>query len=102
MSLKICKQIYKPVKNRNVFLQEKLDGSVSLADFNYPAGKYNVSILDKDGDVISSNNKIVKNGNIIELFRRFEGSAKMTVAQCYKIPNLTQAQCYMISNLSLT
>ena len=86
MSLKTCKQTYKPVKNRNVFLQEKLDGSVSLADFNYPAGKYNVSILDKDGDVISSNNKIVKNGNIIELFRRFEGSAKMTVAQCYKIP----------------
>jgi|688.fasta_scaffold22618_10 hypothetical protein len=86
MSLKTCKKIYKPVKNRNVFLQEKLDGSVSLADFNYPAGKYNVSILDKDGDVISSNNKIVKNGNIIELFRRFEGSDKMTVAQCYKIP----------------
>ena len=49
---------YTKIKNSNVFLKEKTDGSVSLADFNYPDGKYNVSILDKDGDVISSNNKI--------------------------------------------
>lgn len=77
---------YKKIKNSNVFLKEKTDGSVSLADFNYPDGKYNVSILDKDGDVISSNNKIVKNKNVIQLFRRFEGSDKMTVAQSYKIP----------------
>ncbi len=70
---------------QNVFLQEKPDGSVSLADFNYPDGDYNVSIIDKDGDVISSNNKIIKNANVIELLRRFEGSDKMTVAQSYKI-----------------
>jgi hypothetical protein len=78
---------YKKIKNSNVFLKEQTDGSVSLADFNYPDGKYNVSVLDKDGDVISSNNKIVKNKNVIQLFRRFEGSDKPArVSQSYNIP----------------
>ena len=83
-------------KDRNiterVFLQEKIDGSINLADFNYPDGIYKVSILDKDGDVISKNNKIIKNGRDVELHRRFEGSKNMIMAQSYRIPmnNLNQ------------
>ena len=74
-------------KVKRVFLQERDDnGKINLSYFNYPDGIYDVSILDKEGDVISRNNEISKSNGIIKLYRHFEGSNKKSVAQTYKIP----------------
>ena len=69
-----------------VYLHESKDGRVNLATFNFPDGKYKVSILNREGDTVSKNNQIIKKGRKVELLRRFEGSTKMTVAQTHTIP----------------
>jgi hypothetical protein len=69
-----------------VCLQEKLDGNIDLADFNFPDGEYNVSIKNRYGDIVSKHNIIVKKNRTVQLFRRFDGSKKLSVAQTYVIP----------------
>lgn len=74
---------------QNVYLQEEKDGSISLEKFKMPDGEYNrVTIVDRDGDTVSANNKIIKQGRTIKLFRRYEGSKVISSipAQTYTFP----------------
>jgi hypothetical protein len=69
-----------------VFLRERGDGQVNLADFNFPDGEYKVSIWNADGYVISTDNIITKENRKVQLYRYYEGSDIPIVAQSYKIP----------------
>ena len=69
-----------------VFLRERRDGQVNLADFNFPDGEYKVSIWNADGYVISTDNRITKENRKVQLYRYYEGSDIPIVAQSYKIP----------------
>ena len=69
-----------------VFLRERRDGQVNLADFNFPDGEYKVSIWNADGYVISTDNRIIKENRKVQLYRYYEGSDIPIVAQSYKIP----------------
>jgi hypothetical protein len=74
------------VAPRCISFRERRDGQVNLADFNYPDGEYKVSITNENGDVISTDNKIIKENRKVELYRYYDGSDIPIVAQSYKIP----------------